>query len=156
MIEKIYILNGDPRDSAEAIRITGDTLNKEGCVKNTFVDACLEREKMFPTGLPTEIGIAIPHCDSIHVNKSAICLLRPKQPVMFENMGGDEEPVKCELVMNLALKKQSDQVVLLGRIINMVQDKEVLKSLINEKPKKAEEIIRFYLENNEQKETLEC
>ena len=146
MLDKVFVIDGSAVNAEEAIKTTGSKLMEEGYVKESFINACLEREKVFPTGLPTEIGVAIPHCDAIHVNKPAICVLRLSKPVQFQNMGGEEAPVNCEYIMNLALHKQEDQVVLLSRIIKMVQDTEFLRKIKFEDKQEVEEQILNLLE----------
>ena len=148
MINKIIVINGNPENSFEAITLTGNALYKEGCVKENFINACIEREKNFPTGLPTEIGVAIPHCDAINVIEPAICVLRPDKPVLFEDMGGGVEPIKCQIIMNLALHKQEDQVVLLRRIINTIQDVDTIKLIKDGSEKEVIELLMNKLEND--------
>lgn len=47
---------------------------------------------MFPTGLPTEpIGIAIPHTDAERVNRGASAVGVLPQPVVFTEMGCDDD-----------------------------------------------------------------
>ena len=47
-----------------------------------------EREKVFSTGLNfEEMGIAIPHTDSIHVNRQAIAVGILKEPVKILSYG---------------------------------------------------------------------
>ena len=56
------ILTEVQAESAEAvIRTLCDKAMENSCIEPTFVQAILEREKEYPTGLPTVIPLAIPH-----------------------------------------------------------------------------------------------
>ncbi len=71
----------------EAIRAAGELLVKEGCVEPSYVDAMLEREKVFTTYMG--MGVAIPHGTSEakgQVKKTGITLLQYPDGVPF----GDE------------------------------------------------------------------
>jgi len=59
-----------------------------GYVSEEFAEDVWEREKIFPTGLPTQpFGVAIPHADPDHVKQSAVCLGILNSPVFFNQMG---------------------------------------------------------------------
>lgn len=57
--EKKYIITKLSCNSKEELLSQlGGVLEDKGYVKDTYVDAILEREKIFPTGLPTA-GVAV-------------------------------------------------------------------------------------------------
>ena len=58
----------------EAIRTAGEKLVEKGNIDAKYIDACIEREIDFPTGLllANGDGIAIPHGNSDLVNKDSI------------------------------------------------------------------------------------
>ena len=43
--------------------------------------ACIEREKEYPTGLPSEVPVAIPHSKVEGIKDNCVCFLRLKNPV---------------------------------------------------------------------------
>lgn len=107
-----------------------------GYVKNSFKNAIIEREKVFPTGLPVEpIGVAIPHCDSEHVNKEGIAFVRFKDDVKFTNMDGEGE-IDVKIAFVLIVKEKEKQVGVLQKLMEVVTDKDILSNLYNEKNKK--------------------
>jgi galactitol PTS system EIIA component len=128
VIEDIVVIEGSAESWKDALLKTYKALYKKGYVKDSFFQACIEREKEFPTGLPTEIGVAIPHTDSKHVIVPAICVFRLEEPVRFQNMGDSEDSVDVHFIFNMALKDNSDQVPMLQSIIKLTQDKEYLLS----------------------------
>ena len=129
MIKDVLVIEGKPETWEEALKMTYNALHDAGYVKDTFYDACVAREKEYPTGLPTELNVAIPHTDAEHVNVPAICLLRLEKPVKFKNMGDPDEEVDAEFVFNMALQSNHDQLPLIQAIIKVAQDAEYLKSL---------------------------
>ena len=87
--EKHYLavkVSGDTDE--DVLRATAAELFAEGYVKESYSDAIIEREKKYPTGLPTgEICVAIPHTDPEHVNDAAICLSILEKPVISNLFG---------------------------------------------------------------------
>ena len=73
-LEKGYLVaKVDTKDKFETLEAMGKLMVEKGFVKESYIEAVQEREKVFPTGLPMEaLGVAIPHTDSIHVNKKAV------------------------------------------------------------------------------------
>lgn len=126
---EIVVIDGEAKTWEEAIHLTAGALLEKGYVMDTFEENCVKREKVFPTGLNTELPIAIPHTESEYVLKSAICFLRLKHPVTFVNMESDPETVEANYVLNLAIKEKEKQVPMLAKVIEVFQDGEFLKSM---------------------------
>jgi len=147
MIQDVLVIEGKPETWEQALHMTYSALHAAGYVKDTFYDACVAREKEYPTGLPTEINVAIPHTDAVHVNIPAICMLRLLQPVKFKNMGDPDEEVDAEFVFNMALQHNHDQLPLIQAIIKVAQDAEYLSSL-KTKPlaQIREELLKRWIE----------
>ncbi len=141
MLNDVIVIDGNAKDWKEAIKLTSKQLYKQGYVKESFFNACIEREEKFPTGLNSFIPVAIPHTDSIHVNKQAICVLRLKEPVSFYSLEDATQTVKAEFIFNMALKRNEDQLKLLTAIIKIVQDKEFL---LKAKKLKLDEIKKMF------------
>ena len=135
--------------SDEVFQQLGGLLVSEGYCKSSFVQALIEREKDFPTGINMgNIGIAIPHTDKEHVIKGAVAIGVLKEPVHFYQMGTNDENVEAKLIFMLAVKDPKEHLVFLQRILMVLQDQEVLKQLIETKNK--QEIINIIKEKEEQ------
>ena len=135
--------------SDEVFQQLGGLLVSEGYCKSSYVQALIEREKDFPTGINMgNIGIAIPHTDKEHVIKGAVAIGVLKEPVHFYQMGTNDENVEAKLIFMLAVKDPKEHLVLLQRILMVLQDQEVLKQLIETKNK--QEIINIIKEKEEQ------
>lgn len=128
MIKELIAIEKDASTWEEAIRYTSDALLKKGYVKDSFYQACIDRELKFPTGLPTKIPVAIPHTDAGHVNTPSVCLLHLPKPVPFVSMEDGDVSVDVEFVFNMALAKCEDQLPMIKAIINTAQDVEFWES----------------------------
>lgn len=132
----VMVIDGKARDYQEAIKCSGQAMQKKGYVLDSFADACIEREKVFPTGLPTAIPVAIPHTDAEHVRQDCVCFLRLEKPVPFVRMDVDQN-VDCRLVVNIALNEGKKQVTMLSSLIKLLQDDTLVNACI---VKPAEEV----------------
>lgn len=119
----------------DVVNQMAESLEERGYVKDSYSSAVLEREKVFPTGLPTEpIGVAIPHTDAEHVNNDAISIGILKEPVQFEEMGtsGGSTFVDVSIITMLAISNPSQMIPLLSQLAKSYQDSDFLNSLFNE------------------------
>lgn len=127
--ELIY-LNLDAENRQKLLSGLSDILYKKGYVKSTFKQAILDREKVYPTGLPTSgVKVALPHTDPKHVLKPAILVSTLKKPIKFKEMGNGVNDVKVELVFMLAVKEPSFQVKLLQKLMNIFLKEDILVSI---------------------------
>lgn len=114
----------------DVMKSLGQKLIDEGYTKESYVDALITREKDFPTGLDIDgLGVAIPHTDVSHVNKAGIAIGVLQKPVTFIQMGSDDEEVGVKLVFMLAVTDPNAHIDELQRIIEIIQDKDVLEKL---------------------------
>ena len=96
-------IEGEAKDWEEAIRLCGQAIADAGYADETFMNACIEREKEYPTGLPSEVPVAIPHSKVEGIKDNCVCFLRLKNPVTFYRMDSDEESIETTAVFNLSL-----------------------------------------------------
>ena len=107
-----------------------------GYVKESYIEAVKEREKVFATGLPVEdFAVAVPHTDVEHVNKQSICVATLKKPVTFEVMAGAGEKCEVSILFMLALKEPHQQLAMLQTVISLIQQEDKLKSIYESKDK---------------------
>ena len=126
MINDILMLEAAPRSWEDAIQAAYRELHDKHFVKDSFLHGCIEREKIYPTGLMTEVPVAIPHTDSIHVITPAFCVIKLRTPVLFHNMEMPEQEVPAQFVFCMALKSGDAQIDMLKAILNTAQDKKFL------------------------------
>lgn len=127
----LFVIEGNPSGWEEAIRMTAETLKEKGCVGDDFYDKCIEREKVYPTGLPTYMPVAIPHAEGAVIHKTAICIMRLEKPVSFHNMENIETEINVNYVLNLAIMTGEGQLKALATIIHVFQDVDFVNSLEN-------------------------
>jgi len=117
-------------DAEEAIRFGAEKLYRGGYVTEAYADSVVERERKFPTGLPTEpFGIAIPHTDHAFVKQSGICCMKLKEPLFFRQMGNEEETVTVRFVMLLAVSGGEEHIDLLSGLMELFSNEELLTEL---------------------------
>jgi len=105
-------------------------------VKESFVDAIIQRENEFPTGLPTAgISVAIPHTDVEHVNRKTISVAVLKNPVDFVIMGDDQKTTPVQLVFMLAMDEPHSQLSLLQKLMEIFQDEDTLRFVVKQRNK---------------------
>ena len=92
----------DAKDSTDVISQLADALYQHGNVNADFKQAVLDREKVYPTGLPSgEICVAVPHTDVKYVKKPAIVFASLKKAVDFANMADKSQKVSVRFVVML-------------------------------------------------------
>lgn len=109
----------------------GKELDAQGYIKDTWLDAVTTREKNYPTGLPCEaINVAIPHTDPQHLNKPYVAIVKPKNPIEFEGMGGIGGTVPAELIVNLGLEAgNGGQVGILQALMGIFMDADAVAEI---------------------------
>lgn len=139
---KIFVIEGDARTWEEALQKTADVLLKNDCVVDDFYDSCVEREKVYPTGLTEQCPVALPHTNKEHVKTQAICALRLKDPVKFYSMEDNEKTVDVNVVLNLAFLDDSEHIKIVSRIIRSLKNVEFVNNLTESTIEDFEKMIR--------------
>lgn len=151
MIEKIIDLNlielkYKAENKEEIIGRLSELLQKKGKVKDTFKEAVLEREKVFPTGLKTKhITFALPHTDPEHVNETGIAVAILENAVKFSSMDNASKILDVNTVVVMAVKDKSKQVTVLQNLISMMQDEKITNEIQSSKNKT--DILEIFKEN---------
>jgi PTS system galactitol-specific IIA component len=128
--------------ATEVIQVLGSLLFEHGYVKETFVQAVLDREAKFPTGLQTQaLGFAIPHTDTEHVLKPAVAIATLEKPVAFKAMGTEEAEVQAELVIMLAISDPSAVVPVLRSVVSIAENEPTLLAIRNAET--AEQVLEL-------------
>jgi len=118
--------------STDVITHLGKLLFDAGYVRDSFVEAALDRESRLPTGLPLsgDVNAAIPHTEVEHVLKPGLAMATLFAPVTFQNMISPEEAVPCQLVFVMALDQPKAQIEMLQEIAGILQNPAVIQSLM--------------------------
>ncbi|MFZ7119388.1 MAG: PTS sugar transporter subunit IIA [Eubacteriaceae bacterium] len=150
----LVLVGVEASTDVDAIEKVASNLLEQGLVKESYINAIKEREKVFATGLPTEgYGVAVPHTDVEHVNEQSICIATLKKPVSFKVMGSIDETVDVSVMFMLALKEPHSQLAMLQAVIGIVQKPEILEKISNEKdPEVIYNIVLDELNNMDDEE----
>lgn len=141
--EELIILNLEAKDDKDAIRQLANRLFKAGYVKESFIEAIIEREANYPTGLSSgDMGVAIPHTDATHVNKAALAIGILKEPVKFHMMGMPEESVSVNIIFMMAIDEPSKHLEMLKTLMTIFQQNDLLNRM--RKARKFEEIANIF------------
>ncbi|EOR27527.1 PTS transporter subunit IIA-like nitrogen-regulatory protein PtsN [Clostridium sartagoforme AAU1] len=129
-LDTIFV-NVEAKDKNSLLELLGDKLYAEGYVNEEYKTAVIKREENFPTGLNVEgeIKVAIPHADIIYVNKPGIAFASLKEPINFNSMDDPEEEISIKLVFMLAVKDPNNHVVILQKLMEVLQNQEILSKL---------------------------
>ena len=148
--EKRIFLNLRAEKKERVLQILGKAMIEEGYAEDGYVEALIEREQEFPTGVDIRgVGIAIPHTDADYVKKAGIALAVLEEPVKFYRMGREDELVEVQLVFMLAIKNPEAHLSYLQQILGVIRDTAVLKKLTEAKEKsEVIEIIKAKEEAN--------
>lgn len=134
--ESVVLLDLEGRSKEEVLEQMADNMEEKGLVKDTFKSAIIAREVEYATGLPTSfVSVAIPHTDIEHVSKKAVSVAILKEAVPFGIMGDPEETTDVKIVFMLAMDEADSQLGLLTKLMQVFQDEDTLKFLVNEKDK---------------------
>lgn len=108
------------------------SLVENGNVKPEYVKAIKERERVYPTGLPSSApGIAIPHADHDLVIKTTVAIATLVEPVYFNNMEQIDEKVPVQIVFMLAISEAHGQIEMLQKVVEIIQDEDFRKKILN-------------------------
>ncbi|KXO92276.1 hypothetical protein AXK56_04140 [Tsukamurella pulmonis] len=124
------LLDFTAEDPATVIRAVGAVLNDAGTVTPDYVEAMLDRETQYPTGLATEpVAIAVPHATAGDaVLHSSIGFARLSPPVAFAEMGtSDGRTVDVGFVFALAVSPD-EHLGTLTSLLRLAQEESDLLS----------------------------
>jgi PTS system galactitol-specific IIA component len=131
LCEDLVFAQRDFSTAKEVITFLSRKLLEEDYVKESFLPAVIEREKKFPTGLPTEVPVALPHTDAKHCNHSALAIATLKKPVLFGEMGNPNKKLEVRIVFLLALSDQSKQTEWIKLLLKLFQGPKFCKELLS-------------------------
>jgi len=129
--KEMVFLNLEAKTKEELLGILTGEAVKQGYVKDTFLQAVLEREELYPTALPTPVlKIAVPHAmDRSHVIRPVIVLARLKHPVPFKEMGEGIRDISVDMVFMLAVNGPKDQLTVLQKVVGLFSNAAAMKSI---------------------------
>lgn len=130
-MERFSLFNTHFRSSCELFKTVSSQLLASGFVTQGFEEALNERENSFPTALPVEPPVAIPHTDGSYVKKDAIFCVLNDEGIAFGEMGGDKGSVlRPRLVFVLAMQQGDAHLEELQHLVERLQDSEAIQTIL--------------------------
>ncbi len=129
--EELVFRNVQAKTDSEVLAFLASEMYKKNYVKEEYIQAIQEREKEYPTGLPsTPPGIAIPHANYEMVNKTTLAIATLKNPSLFHNMENNNEQLPIQIVIMMAIGEPHGQVEMLQKIVGIIQDEPLRQEMI--------------------------
>lgn len=150
MNENLIFLQVPALETAEeALVYLGNQLQNQAIVKDSFVSAIIDREKVFPTGLQFDgYGVALPHTDAEHVSQTQIALMTLEKPVTFTQMATKDQEVEVGLIVMLAIKEAHSQLEMLQKLIGLLQNKALVEEIMSCPKGQESHILNLLSTNN--------
>jgi PTS system galactitol-specific IIA component len=102
----------------------------QGYARPSYTEAALERERSYPTGLPTPgLGTAIPHASSEHALRPGIAVATLAEPVKFGELGDPNSLIDVSVVFMLCVTEPDAQVYLLQSLVDIYKEEATLRRL---------------------------
>jgi PTS system galactitol-specific IIA component len=126
LIDRLYTSN------LEVLSAMGGLFEEYVDVRPGYTEALIQREREFPTGLPTTpYGVAIPHADGRYVIQPGLAVCTLKRPILFREMGNPQNAVSVKLAILIALPEaqQTAQVTILQWLLSLIQHQPFLEDV---------------------------
>ena len=140
-------LNMTARTKEEVIEELTDLLIQDGAVTNKedFIRDVWLREELGSTGF--ENHIAIPHCKSSGVSRTALAIGRTQHAIPWETMDGSD--VRCVILFAVCLVDQNaTHIRLLAQVSGSLADEDIIaKLLVESDPHKIIALFNSETEN---------
>ena len=139
--ENIY-LDIEAKDHTELFTKMAEIFKKKGYVKESYLDAIIEREKKYPTGFEFDgYNIGLPHTDAEHISVQKIILIRLKNEIEYREVVTNKK-IPIKIFIMLLIKNGEDQTTILGKLIEIIGEKEFYRKV--SEAKKVEDLKELY------------
>lgn len=114
----------------EVIKLLGNRLVKNGFARDGLVVNVLSREKKFPTGINTDIAIAIPHGSSEFTLRKGFAIATLRNPAKFGEMSNPDKTVDVRIVIMPTLTGKEEDAKEFYEIIRKLGDHKVASEVL--------------------------
>ncbi|WP_164217759.1 PTS sugar transporter subunit IIA [Virgibacillus sp. YIM 98842] len=149
--DKELIFIEDAKDQNEIFNRIGKILYEKGIVNDKFIDALIEREKNYPTGLdlkPVSVDLpnaAIPHTETEYCHRKHVVFVKLEKPVLFKNMIAPDQELEVTYLFFIINNEKDSQTNILSELMGFLTAAENVNKL--EKLQNKDEIYRFLTNN---------
>lgn len=132
---KVYFSNKKNREDLYAY--LADSLQNDGYVQDTFLEALKIREAQFPTGIVShDYNIALPHVDAQHVKRNALIIVILDEPIKFNRMDKLNEVIDVKVIFMLLIKDVKYHMQTISDLAKLWFNNDFMTSILTVKGKK--------------------
>lgn len=129
--EGLTTIIDDPVDDRHVEGVLSELLLERGFVRESFPQAILDREAVYPTGLDAGgINVAMPHCDVEHVVRGALSVGVLRRPVPWHRMDDPASTCDVSVVIMLALNEAHAHLEMLQKVVALIQDQDLMGRVV--------------------------
>lgn len=140
--KELVFLDKPLNNSDEFFDFIFPILKEKGYVRESFLLAIKQREKAYPTALPTEpYAVALPHTDIEHIIKPFIAVTRAKDTVSWCEMANNDNVLQARFIFLLGFMDKDGHINLLQALMGSLSD-EIFVEQLNQ-AQTAEEIVQL-------------
>lgn len=156
LFDRQLIFFGNASTQKELFQDVGEKLLQNGLVKPKYIEAIMERERNFPTGLDLSVvgedvpNVAIPHTEVEYCNAEQVVVVKLTEGITFHNMIAPDKELKVKyafFILNNQKKGQTDILSNLMGFFTQDQNVKVLDTLNS-----SEEIYQFLINQTKNEE----
>ncbi|PHP52917.1 PTS sugar transporter subunit IIA [Actinomyces ruminis] len=123
-------LDWEVKDQEDFFDRIATELLRAGYIRESFREALVERERKYPTALPTSPeAVAIPHSDVEHIIRPFIASVRLAKPIDWREMGNDDVIHPVRFIFVLGFVQEDRHVEVLQIMLQAFQDPAFMEQL---------------------------
>ena len=136
LIEKDLIFNEEFSDLNQAFKCLSKKFLERGLVKQGYLDALIQREKNYPTGIDlTAIckgfpNIAIPHTESRYCNATKVIVVKLHKDIVVKDMMNADKDLDVKYLFMILNNEGTEQSNILAKIMEFATKEENINGLI--------------------------
>ncbi|GEQ17284.1 MULTISPECIES: PTS sugar transporter subunit IIA [Clostridium] len=135
LIEKDLIFKEDFVSLDQAFKCLSKIFLERGLVKQGYLEALMEREKNYPTGIDLTAvsqefpNIAIPHTESMYCNATKVIVIKLERDIVSKDMMNPDKDLNVKYLFMILNKDGGEQSNILAKIMEFATNKENISML---------------------------
>ena len=135
LIEKDLIFKEDFVSLDQAFKCLSKRFLERGLVKKGYLEALMEREKNYPTGIDLTAvsqefpNIAIPHTESQYCNATKVIVIKLERDIVSKDMMNPDKDLNVKYLFMILNKDGGEQSNILAKIMEFATNKENISML---------------------------
>ncbi len=136
LIEKDLIFNEEFGDLTQAFKCLSEKFLERGLVKQGYLDALIQREQNYPTGIDLTAvckgipNIAIPHTESRYCNVTKVIVIKLHKDIVVKDMMNADKDLDVKYLFMILNKEGTEQSNILAKIMEFATKEENINGLI--------------------------